>query len=78
MTVLAYAQAELPGGLAAQVAALEAQAWPGAGGGHDPALAPKVMVLVDEGGTVTASSPCCSRRSGTRGAPTARPGSARW
>nr|WSW46100.1 GNAT family N-acetyltransferase [Streptomyces sp. NBC_01001] len=54
-TVLTYAEAELPAGLAAQVAALEAQAWPGAGAGHDPALAPRVMLLLDEDGTVAAS-----------------------
>ncbi|KPI31931.1 hypothetical protein OV450_7049 [Actinobacteria bacterium OV450] len=53
--VLTYAEAELPAGLAEQVAALEAQAWPGARSGHDPALAPRVMVLLDEDGAVAAS-----------------------
>ncbi|MFI5665484.1 GNAT family N-acetyltransferase [Streptomyces sp. NPDC051704] len=55
MRVLTYAEAGLPPDLAAQVASLEAQAWPGAAPGHDPALAPRVMVLVDEEGTVAAS-----------------------
>ncbi|MEV6581661.1 GNAT family N-acetyltransferase [Streptomyces sp. NPDC051582] len=54
-TVVTYAQAELPARLAAQVAALEAQAWPGAGAGHDPALAPEVMLLLDDEGTVLVS-----------------------
>ncbi|MFD7082817.1 GNAT family N-acetyltransferase [Streptomyces sp. NPDC059918] len=55
MRVLTYAEAELPPHLAAQVASLEAQAWPGAAFGHDPALTPRAMVLVDEEGTVAAS-----------------------
>ncbi|MFF3858048.1 hypothetical protein [Streptomyces sp. NPDC002209] len=38
--VLAYEEAGLPVGLAEQIADLEAQAWPGSGAGHDPALAP--------------------------------------
>ncbi|MFE2877169.1 GNAT family N-acetyltransferase [Streptomyces roseus] len=54
-TVVTYAEAELPARLAAQVAALEAQAWPGAGAGHDPALTPEVMLLLDGEGTVLAS-----------------------
>ncbi|MET9466331.1 GNAT family N-acetyltransferase [Streptomyces sp. NPDC006544] len=45
----------LPAGLAAQVAALEEQAWPGAAAGHDPALAPKAVLLLDGSGSVTAS-----------------------
>ncbi|MBT2472653.1 GNAT family N-acetyltransferase [Streptomyces sp. ISL-66] len=45
----------LPAGLAAQVAALEAQAWPGASAGHDPALAPKAVLLLDGDGSVVAS-----------------------
>ncbi|MGW6686681.1 GNAT family N-acetyltransferase [Streptomyces sp. NPDC054961] len=45
----------LPAGLAAQVAALEEEAWPGAAAGHDPALAPKTVVLLDGSGNVTAS-----------------------
>lgn len=47
--------AALPAALAAQVAALEAQAWPGAGAGHDPALAPESVLLLDGGGSVVAS-----------------------
>ncbi|MFC6985451.1 hypothetical protein [Streptomyces cirratus] len=40
----------LPAGLAAQVEALEAAAWPGAGAGHDPALSPRTVVLWDGAG----------------------------
>ncbi|MFK0222552.1 GNAT family N-acetyltransferase [Streptomyces vinaceus] len=54
-TVVTYAQAELPARFAAQVAALEAQAWPGATAGHDPGLAPEVMLLLDDGETVLVS-----------------------
>lgn len=46
---------ELPAGLAAQVAALEAQAWPGSAPGHDPALAPRVVLLLDADGRLAAS-----------------------
>ncbi|MEU7553875.1 GNAT family N-acetyltransferase [Streptomyces sp. NPDC044571] len=53
--VLAYEEAALPPPLAAQIAALEAQAWPGATPGHDPALAPRAMVLLDGAGAVAAS-----------------------
>ncbi|MGW5395621.1 GNAT family N-acetyltransferase [Streptomyces sp. NPDC003952] len=44
----------LPAGLAAQVAALEAQAWPGSSPGHDPALAPRAVLLLDADGRVAA------------------------
>ncbi|WP_329194829.1 MULTISPECIES: GNAT family N-acetyltransferase [unclassified Streptomyces] len=40
----------LPAGVAAQVGALEAVTWPGAGSGHDPALAPRTVVLWDGDG----------------------------
>ncbi|MFD6183626.1 GNAT family N-acetyltransferase [Streptomyces goshikiensis] len=53
--VLGFAEAELPAALAAQVAALEAEAWPGATPGHDPALAPRALLLVTADGTVAAS-----------------------
>ncbi|MGW6706931.1 GNAT family N-acetyltransferase [Streptomyces sp. NPDC054956] len=45
----------LPAGLAAQVAALEERAWPGAAAGHDPALAPRWVLLLDGDGRVAAS-----------------------
>ncbi|MER5728591.1 GNAT family N-acetyltransferase [Streptomyces sp. NPDC002138] len=50
MSVLAYDAADVPPALAAQAAALEEQAWPGSTPGHDPALAPRVMLLLDEPG----------------------------
>ncbi|MGW0395162.1 GNAT family N-acetyltransferase [Streptomyces sp. NPDC003042] len=57
--MVTYEAAALPEELAAQVAALEAAAWPGCAPGHDPRLAPRVMLLVDgEGdgaGTVAAA-----------------------
>ncbi|MER5933233.1 GNAT family N-acetyltransferase [Streptomyces sp. NPDC002054] len=53
--VRVWAEAEVPAGIARQIAELEAEAWPGATPGHDPALAPRVMALVDEDGTVAAS-----------------------
>lgn len=53
--VLSYAADALPEALAAQVAALEATAWPGSSPGHDPALRPRVMLLTDGGGTVAAA-----------------------
>ncbi|MGW6942899.1 GNAT family N-acetyltransferase [Streptomyces xanthophaeus] len=55
MRVLAYPQAELPQEFAVQVEALEAAAWPGSVPGHDPALAPRVMLLADAAGTVAAA-----------------------
>lgn len=45
----------LPSGLAEQVAGLEVQAWPGSSPGHDPALAPRAVVLLDADGRVAAS-----------------------
>ncbi|MEV7723934.1 GNAT family N-acetyltransferase [Streptomyces sp. NPDC087917] len=51
-----YPQAELPEELAVQVAALEESAWPGSTFGHDPALAPRVLLLVDGAGRVGASA----------------------
>ncbi|MFD7031116.1 GNAT family N-acetyltransferase [Streptomyces sp. NPDC059917] len=53
--VLAYDEAAVPAELAAQVEALEARAWPGASPGHDPALAPRAMLLLDAAGSVAAS-----------------------
>lgn len=46
---------DLPAGLAGQVAALEARAWPGSAAGHDPALAPRAALLLDADGRVAAS-----------------------
>ncbi|MET9698765.1 GNAT family N-acetyltransferase [Streptomyces sp. NPDC006529] len=55
MTIATYAEADLPPALAAQAAALEARAWPGAAPGHDPALAPRTMLLLDAPGAVAAA-----------------------
>ncbi|MFF3210787.1 GNAT family N-acetyltransferase [Streptomyces sp. NPDC002886] len=44
----------LPSGLAEQVAGLEARAWPGSSPGHDPALAPRAVLLLDADGRVAA------------------------
>ncbi|WP_327262233.1 GNAT family N-acetyltransferase [Streptomyces sp. NBC_01232] len=55
MRVLRFAEAEVPAELARQVAAIEAAAWPGSAPGHDPALHPRTMLLVDGAGTVAAS-----------------------
>ncbi|MFB6561040.1 GNAT family N-acetyltransferase [Streptomyces sp. NPDC056400] len=55
MRVIGCAEADLPAGLARQVAELEARAWPGSTPGHDPALHPRTMLLVDAAGTVTAA-----------------------
>ncbi|MER6450257.1 GNAT family N-acetyltransferase [Streptomyces venezuelae] len=55
MRVAGWAEAELPAGLARQVAELEDTAWPGAEPGHDPALAPRALLLLAEDGTVAAS-----------------------
>ncbi|MEU9378690.1 GNAT family N-acetyltransferase [Streptomyces sp. NPDC048255] len=55
MRVFGFAQADVPAALAGQVAALEAAAWPGSSPGHDPALAPRVMLLADGAGTVAAA-----------------------
>ncbi|MFD9573500.1 GNAT family N-acetyltransferase [Streptomyces sp. NPDC059982] len=54
MRLLSYSARALPAGLAAQVAAIEARAWPGSAPGHDPALRPRVLLLVDGAGTVGA------------------------
>ncbi|MFE1412626.1 GNAT family N-acetyltransferase [Streptomyces sp. NPDC058746] len=55
MRVLGFAEGEVPAGLARQVAGLEDAAWPGSSPGHDPALAPRALLLVDGGGAVAAS-----------------------
>lgn len=55
MRIVVHGPGDLPAGLAAQVAALEAQAWPGAAPGHDPALHPKTVLLLEEDGSVLAS-----------------------
>ncbi|MCP3758092.1 GNAT family N-acetyltransferase [Streptomyces sp. TBY4] len=46
---------ELPAGLAAQVAELEARAWPGSSPGHDPELRPRTVLLLDADGRVASS-----------------------
>lgn len=53
--MLARPESEVPAALARQVAALEEAAWPGSVPGHDPALAPHTMLLVDEAGEVAAA-----------------------
>ncbi|MGZ9930673.1 GNAT family N-acetyltransferase [Streptomyces sp. NC-S4] len=53
--VIGCAEADLPAGLARQVAELEDAAWPGAEPGHDPALAPRALLLLAADGTVAAS-----------------------
>ncbi|WP_314251148.1 GNAT family N-acetyltransferase [Streptomyces kutzneri] len=55
MRVIGCAEADLPAGLAQQVAELEDAAWPGAEPGHDPALAPRALLLLAADGTVAAS-----------------------
>ncbi|MFJ6049398.1 GNAT family N-acetyltransferase [Streptomyces sp. NPDC092307] len=55
MRVVAFAEADVPEASARQVAALEAMAWPGSTPGHDPALRPRTMLLVDGSGTVAAA-----------------------
>ncbi|MEU9302906.1 GNAT family N-acetyltransferase [Streptomyces sp. NPDC048269] len=55
MKVQVHEAAGLPAELCGQVAALETEAWPGSSPGHDPALAPRVLLLVDGEGTVAAS-----------------------
>jgi aminoglycoside 2'-N-acetyltransferase I len=58
MRVLTFAQHEVPAALQAQVVALRDQAWPPGPGepstGHDPALRPVTMLLVDDAGIVVA------------------------
>ncbi|MFE7098634.1 GNAT family N-acetyltransferase, partial [Streptomyces erythrochromogenes] len=53
--VLGFAEADVPAAPAAQFAELEAEAWPGSTPGHDPALAPRTLLLVDAEGTVAAA-----------------------
>ncbi|MCX5587073.1 GNAT family N-acetyltransferase [Streptomyces erythrochromogenes] len=53
--VLGFAEACVPAALAVQVAELEAEAWPGSTPGHDPALAPRTLLLVDDEGAVAAA-----------------------
>ncbi|MCX5608209.1 MULTISPECIES: GNAT family N-acetyltransferase [unclassified Streptomyces] len=55
MRVLGLGEAGVPAALARQVADLEARAWPGSSPGHDPALAPRALLLVDADGTVAAA-----------------------
>ncbi|MCI4081248.1 GNAT family N-acetyltransferase [Streptomyces sp. MMS21 TC-5] len=55
MRVIGCAEADLPARLARQVTELEARVWPGSAPGHDPALHPRTMLLVDAAGTVTAA-----------------------
>ncbi|MFD8978999.1 GNAT family N-acetyltransferase [Streptomyces sp. NPDC059564] len=55
MRLLSYPQEALPPPLAAQIEATETRVWPGSAPGHDPALRPRVLLLVDDAGTVGAS-----------------------
>lgn len=57
MQVLSFPEAETPAALRAQVIALLDDEWPSEGetSGHDPALRPLSMLLVDDGGDVLAS-----------------------
>ncbi|MEU5011768.1 GNAT family N-acetyltransferase [Streptomyces sp. NPDC021749] len=63
MQILSFPEADTPASLRAQVLYLQHQAWPPAepspGPGtaltHDPALHPRSMLLVDDGGTVVAA-----------------------
>ncbi|MBT2477035.1 GNAT family N-acetyltransferase [Streptomyces sp. ISL-94] len=55
MRVLTCPDSEVPAALAREVAALEAEAWPGSTPGHDPALTPRAMLLVDGAGAVAAA-----------------------
>ncbi|MCX5306321.1 GNAT family N-acetyltransferase [Streptomyces sp. NBC_00160] len=55
LRVIGCAEADLPAGPARQVAELEAAVWPGSSPGHDPALTPRTMLLVDGAGTVAAA-----------------------
>jgi aminoglycoside 2'-N-acetyltransferase I len=47
--IVSFPEGGTPGGLRAQVLELQRQAWPGTVPGHDPALRPLSMLLVDEG-----------------------------
>ena len=59
MRILSFPQHAVPPALQAQVVALQDQAWPRSAGepwtGHDPALRPVTMLLVDDGEAVLAS-----------------------
>ncbi|MEU9256085.1 GNAT family N-acetyltransferase [Streptomyces sp. NPDC048270] len=55
LRVAGFAEAAVPPALARQVAALEAAAWPGSSPGHDPALAPRALLLTAGDGTVAAA-----------------------
>ncbi|MEU4355914.1 GNAT family N-acetyltransferase [Streptomyces virginiae] len=55
LRVVGFAEADVPAALAVQVADLEAEAWPGCTPGHDPALEPRALLLVDRHGTVAAA-----------------------
>ena len=52
--IVSFPETATPGGLRAQVLTLQRQAWPGAAPGHDPALRPLSMLLVDEGAVLAA------------------------
>lgn len=58
MSIVLHPQAVVPPALPMQAAVLQQQAWPGPGSAegpvHDPALAPRTMLLL-EGGRVRAS-----------------------
>lgn len=54
----------LPAGVAAQVEALEAAAWPGARPGHDPALTPRTVVLWDGPEAATEAGAAAGQRAG--------------
>lgn len=47
--IVSFPETATPSGLRAQVLTLQRQAWPGAAPGHDPALRPLSMLLVDDG-----------------------------
>ncbi len=50
MLIRSFPEAEVPPALRRQVVDLHAQAWPGSGeDGHDPALRPVSMLLIEEG-----------------------------
>ena len=47
--IVSFPETATPGGLRAQVLTMQRQAWPGGAPGHDPALRPLSMLLVDDG-----------------------------
>jgi aminoglycoside 2'-N-acetyltransferase I len=69
--VLSFPQHEVPAALRAQVVALRDQAWPRGPGesstGHDPALRPVTMLLVDDAGIVVACLAVLSKELGHDG-----------